>query len=343
MRRAGRRQLRILARIAAPLAYLALVGPASAEAKKYTAANWDISAQRLVVGAGLMSEAPGSGFAGASPLTAQAAAQAMAALSARSRTSTVAVQANARITVTRFDALMVSQLGLGAVAAHVERTAKAAGLQPPGYFGTEVIARYLGLRYNHPGGEDSLELYPSDQITRAEAAHSLAVALEAGEWSVQGAREAFETFTLPRYTASQLEVLRIAVSKIGMPYVWGGTTDGTEDGLEHGGYDCSGFAWRVYKVSGLPWGNSILGRTAAEQASEIPKSARVPLNGVQPADLLFFGTAHFNSRATEANVTHEGIALSSEWAIHSSSQGVYVLPLDSGWLASSFAWARSVI
>jgi peptidoglycan DL-endopeptidase CwlO len=324
------------------LAWLALAAPAGAAAKKYTAANWDLSAQRLVVRAGLMSEAAG-GFAGASPLTAQAASQAMAALSAHSQTAAVAVQANARITVTRFDALVVSQLGLGAVAAHVERTAKAAGLQPPGYFGTEVVARYLGLRYNHPAGEDSLELYPSDQITRAEAAHSLAVALEAGEWSVQSAREAFEAFTLPRYTAPQLEVLRIAVSKIGMPYVWGGTTDGTEDGLEHGGYDCSGFAWRVYKVSGLSWGNSILGRTAAEQAREIPKSARVPLKSVQPADLLFFGTAHFNSKPTEANVTHEGIALSSEWAIHSSSQGVYVLPLDSGWLASSFAWARRVI
>ncbi len=316
---------------------------AEAAARRHTAANWDVPAQRLVVSAGLMSESATGGFAGASPLTAQAASQAMTALSARSQTSAVAVQANVRITVTEFDALMVSQLGLGAVAAHVERTAKAAGLQPPGYFGTEVIARYLGLRYDHPAGEDSLELYPSDQITRAEAAHSLAVALEAGEWETQSARQTFEAFSLPHYSAAQLEVLRIAVSKIGMPYVWGGTTDGTEDGLEHGGYDCSGFAWRVYKVSGLSWGREILGRTAAEQAGEIPKSARIPLSGVQPADLLFFGTAHFNSKATEADVTHEGIALSDEWAIHSSSQGVYVLPLDSGWLASSFAWARRVI
>ncbi len=317
--------------------------PAQAAAGKYTAANWDTPAQRLVVKAGLMSESPSGGFAGASPLSAQAASQAMAALSARSDSSPVAVQSGARITVTGFDALMVSQLGLGAVAAHVERAAKAAGLKPPGYFGTEVIARYLGLRYNHPAGEDALELYPSDQITRAEAAHSLAAALEAGEWEAQSARETFEAFALPRYSALQLAALRIAVSKIGMPYVWAGTTDGTEDGLEHGGYDCSGFAWRVYKVSGLPWGASILGRTAAEQAGEIPKAARIPLSGVQPADLLFFGTAHFGSKATEANVTHEGIALSSEWAIHSSSQGVYVLPLDSGWLSSSFAWARRII
>jgi len=334
---------RLALALCAALAAAALGAPAGAQGKRYNAGNWDASAQRVVVRAGLMSEAPGGGFAGASPLTAQAAAQALAALSARTQAPAVAVQANARITLTRFDSLLVAQLGLGDVAAHVQRTAAAAGLKPPAYFGTEVVARFLGLRYNHPAGEDSLELYPSDQITRAEAAHSLAVALEAGEWEAESARRTLEAFSLPRYSTPQLEVLRIAVSKIGMPYVWGGTTDGTEDGLAHGGYDCSGFAWRVYKVSGLRSGAAILGRTAAEQAGEIPKSARVPLRAVQPADLLFFGSAHFDSKATEANVTHEGIALSSEWAIHSSSQGVYVLPLDSGWLASSFAWARRVM
>jgi cell wall-associated NlpC family hydrolase len=205
------------------------------------------------------------------------------------------------------------------------------------------VARYLGLRYDHPAGEDSLELYPSSPITRAEAAHSFAVILQSGAGAAEDARQTLEAFSLPRYTAQQLEVLRIAVSKIGMPYVWGGTTDDTADGLEHGGYDCSGFAWRVYKVSGLPWGTRIQGRTAAEQAGEIPRSARIRLADVQPADLLFFGSAHFNAKASERNVVHEGIALSDEWAIHSSGQGVYVLPLTSGWLAQEFAWARRVL
>jgi cell wall-associated NlpC family hydrolase len=128
-----------------------------------------------------------------------------------------------------------------------------------------------------------------------------------------------------------------------MPYVWGGTTDDTADGLEHGGYDCSGFAWRVYKLSGLTAGRSILGRTAAQQAGEMPKSSRIQLADVQPGDLLFFGSAHIGSTATESNVIHEGIALSPQWAIHSSNQGVYVMPLTSGWLAESFTWARRVL
>ena len=327
-------------------ALFAAAGPLAASAagrEKFTAANWDLPAQRLVLAEGIMSGEAGRGLLGADALTGPAETSALAAIAAREQTPPIASQASGSVTVVRFDSLLVDQLGLGEVGEHVEQVAIAAGLDPPSYFGSEVVARYLGLRYDHPAGEDSLELYPWNAITRAEAAHSFAVVLDSGPWALADAREQVASFALPHYTAAQLQVLRIAVSKIGMPYVWGGTTDNTADGLEHGGYDCSGFAWRVYKVSGLPWGRKILGRTAAEQAGEIPKTARIPLAAVQPADLLFFGSAHFTATATAANVIHEGIALSDEWAINSSGQGVYVLPLTSGWLAESFAWARRVL
>jgi cell wall-associated NlpC family hydrolase len=355
--------------------------PTAAKAGKLTAANWDAAAQRQVVKAGLMSETGAGAFNGGALLSAETENQALAGLahvqaSSRQRPESTGdswrpdgsseadeqgaetvtepssaaaagvpppVTTSGTVTVTRFDALLVDQLGLGDVAAHVQQAAQAAGLAPPSYFGTEVTARYLGVRYDHPAGEDSLEQYPWNTITRAEAAHSFAVVLQAGAWALESARQTLEAFSLPHYSSNQLRALRIAVGKIGMPYVWGGTTDGTEDGLEHGGYDCSGFAWRVYKVSGLPWGAKILGRTAAEQAGQFPKSRRIHLQNVQPGDLLFFGSAHFNSPATEANVDHEGIALSSSWAIHSSGQGVYVLPLTTGWLAQQFTWARRVL
>ncbi len=315
---------------------------------KLTAANWDAAEQRLVVGDGVMGELGGAaGFGGAAPLSAQDDAAALAAIAARLElpplSSSSSSSSSSQLTLARFDALLVDQLGLGAVAEHVEQVAAAAGLAPPSSFGTEVVARFLGLRYNHPAGEDALELYPWSPVTRAEAAHSFAAVLGIESWALQAARETLSSFSLPQYTPQQRQVLRIAVSKIGMPYVWGGTTDNAADGLEHGGYDCSGFAWRVYKVSGLPWGRQIRGRTAAQQAGEIPKSARIPLQDVQPGDLLFFGSAHFDSRATEADIVHDGIALSDQWAIHSSSQGVYVLPLDTGWLAEQFAWARRVL
>jgi cell wall-associated NlpC family hydrolase len=101
--------------------------------------------------------------------------------------------------------------------------------------------------------------------------------------------------------------------------------------------------WRVFRVSGLPWGRAIRGRTAAQQAGEIPRSQRLRASRLRPGDLLFFGNAKFNSTATEANVIHEGIYLGDNWVIHSSDQGVYVLPLQGSWLGDQFAWGRRVI
>ncbi len=255
----------------------------------------------------------------------------------------VARTAQSTVTVVTFDRMLVEELGLASVAAHVQATAATSGLNPPSYFGTEVVARMLELRYEHTVGSQRLDLFPEEPITRAEAAWSLARVTELGAWNVSNAQEALSAFELPQMNVAQRQALQIAVSRIGYPYVWGGTTDNTADGLEHGGFDCSGFAWRVFKVSGLPWGKAIRGRTAAEQAGEIPQSQRLSTAQLEPGDLLFFGSAHFNSKATASNIIHEGIYLGDNWVIHSSGQGVYVLPLTGSWLGSSFAWGRRVI
>ena len=313
-----------------------------------TLSNWDAAQQRQVVRVGLMSNL-GSSFQGASAISASQANAALAALASRLQgspgaVSTTAVQtARDPVTVVNFDRMLVAQLGLSATASHVQGVAAAAGLRPPSYFGSEVVTRFLGLRYNHPSGTDQLEQFPSDPITRAEAAWSLAQVISFGDWNVSYAQQQLFGFELPALSSAERQALQIAVSRIGYPYVWGGTTDDTADGLAHGGFDCSGFAWRVYKVSGLSWGQRIHGRTAAQQASEIPKRQRLRVAQLQPGDLLFFGSAHFDSSTTEGNVTHEGIYLGDNWVIHSSSQGVYVLPLEGGWLGDSFAWGRRVI
>jgi cell wall-associated NlpC family hydrolase len=258
----------------------------------------------------------------------------------------VAAAASATVSVTAFDARLVAQLGLSDVARHVQATAQAAGLRPPRTFGTEVVARYLGLRDDHPAPDDGLELYPWDPVTRAEAAHSLATILHTGEWAVAGARAQLAAFTLPAYDPAQRAALSLAVAKVGMPYVWGGETDtvSSQFGYQaHGGYDCSGFVWRVFKLSGNPAGAALGGRTAAQMAGEIPKAQRIRLDAVQPGDLLFFGSAAFTGRATERSVVHVGIALSPHWMIHSSAQGVYVSSLDDPWRRDEFAWARRIL
>ena len=128
-----------------------------------------------------------------------------------------------------------------------------------------------------------------------------------------------------------------------MPYVWGGETDRPLLGQVHGGYDCSGFVWRVFKLSGRPAGAGIVGRTAAQMAGEIRKGERIAIEDARPGDLLFFGTASFGGKATEASVDHVGIALSGHWMIHSSAQGVYVASLDDGWRRDRFTWARRIL
>jgi cell wall-associated NlpC family hydrolase len=327
--------------------------PASAGAQ-VTLANWDAAAQRQVVRAGLMSDLHGHDFGGAQPLRggqADRALGALAQLASRDGASLGgppeglrAVHAPAGlVSVTAFDRVVVDQLGLADVAAHVQRATAAVGLRPPAYYGTEVVARFLGLRYDHPAGTDQLELFPWDPITRAEAAWSLAQVLDDGSWSIESARQTLTGYALPQMSADQLTALRIAVSRIGYPYVYAGTTDDTADGLAHGGFDCSGFVWRVFKISGLSWGRRIGGRTAAQMAQEIPRRERLRYDQLRPGDLLFFGTAHFNSTATEANVIHAGIYLGDNWVIHSSGQGVYVLPLRGSWLGDQFAWGRRVL
>jgi cell wall-associated NlpC family hydrolase len=315
-------------------------------ARAASLAGWNLGEQRAVREAGVMHNLDDQAFHGERPLSGHELPEALAALAARLGVARVAAPSSG-VTVTTFDRLLVDQLGAADVAAAVQQQAWRAGLHPPATFGTEVVARYLGLRENHPFPHEELELYPTDAITRAEAAHSFAVALKWEGGGAQAARELFSQFVLPRYTAAQKRVLRLAVSRIGMPYIWGGETDGAGMGFggqEHGGYDCSGFVWRVFKLSGFSWGRQIRGRTAASQAGEIVRSARVRLDDVRPADLVFFGPGRFWQRATERRIVHEGIALSPDWMIHSSDQGVYVSPLRlEAWRAKRFSWARRVL
>jgi len=352
LRIVSRRLLCALAAVATTVAAAGSPAPAFAGVQP-TLGNWDGPEQRQVVRAGLMGYLSGHDFGGAQRLRAAQADRAAAALanlingnysSWGQPRAVVAARASEKIvTVVGFDRLLVDQLGLADVAAHVQQATAHVGLRPPAYYGTEVVARFLGLRYDHPAGTDQLELFPTDPITRAEAAWSLAQVLDNGSWSVDEARQSLMTYELPQMSADQLTALRIAVSRIGYPYVYAGTTDDTSDGLAHGGFDCSGFVWRVFKVSGLPWGRAIQGRTAAQMAGEIPRRQRLGYGQLRPGDLLFFGSAHFNSTATEANVIHTGIYLGDNWVIHSSGQGVYVLPLKGGWLGDQFAWGRRVL
>jgi len=253
-------------------------------------------------------------------------------------------QPDATVTMAKLDLRLVQALGLGKAANEFVAGARAAGLKVPGRFGTEVVARLLGLRTNHPAELDSLELLPTDPATRAEAAYSAAQILRFSGWEVAGVQSLADSFALPQLSSWQSRILDTAVARIGMPYIWGGTSDGPESEFgvpSRGGYDCSGFVWRVYKLEPYAGGEALAsvlqGRTTFQMSGEVPPSKRIHFADLQPADVIFFGDN--GPRSQPAQVGHMGIYIGNGWFIHSSEYGVALATLD-GWYRREFAWAR---
>jgi cell wall-associated NlpC family hydrolase len=251
---------------------------------------------------------------------------------------------DASVTMAKLDLRLVQILGLSKAANEFTAGAKAAGLKVPGRFGTEVVARLLGLRTNHPASEDSLELLPNDHATRAEAAYSAAQVLHFSGWEVAGVQSLADNFALPELSNWQTAILDTAVARIGMPYIWGGTSDGAESEFgvsSRGGYDCSGFVWRVYKLEQYPASGSLplvlRGRTTYQMSVEVPASKRIGFAKLEPADVIFFGD--HGPRSTSAEIGHTGIYVGNGWFIQSSGQGVALATLD-GWYRKEFAWGR---
>jgi cell wall-associated NlpC family hydrolase len=250
----------------------------------------------------------------------------------------------AAATMTMLDAQLVDGVGLDAAAAEFAQGARAAGLSIPDRFGTEVAARLLGLRLDHPAREDALELLPDDPATRAEAAYSAAQILHSSGWLVPVVQSLADTFALPAYSTWQRRIIDAAVARIGMPYVWGGTSDGREIDFgvaARGGYDCSGFVWRVYKLTSYPGEGSLAsvlrGRTTYVMSGEVPHSELINFAHLQPADVIFFG-AH-GPRSSPSEVDHMGIYIGNGWFIQSSEYGVALAQLT-GWYRREFAWGR---
>ena len=248
------------------------------------------------------------------------------------------------VTVKQLDAAVVAYVGLGAAAREIQLTLQRAALRPPANTGTEAVSRMLGLRLNHPTGQDDLELLPFQPATRAEAAWSFAQVLRLDQWAVDAVQHAADTFTLPELTTWQRQILTTAVHYVGYPYVWGGTSPDAESlyGVHvAGGFDCSGFVWRVYKLTpyaGAPRLSGVLrGRTTYQMSGEVPRRELVPAAKLQPADVMFFGAHGRQSKPSE--VDHTALYLGNGWFIQSSSEGVTLLPFD-GWYTHSYAWGR---
>lgn len=324
--------------MATVFACLTLGAPAAVLAAKPSWAQREI---KLVTAQGLMG-GDAARFRPDAPLTKRALSDLVGGL-----TKTPAAQPSnpaVHATLAELDQALVRGLELSDDARLFYLGARATGAKPPARFGSEVVARLIGLRKNHEAPNDALELLPTDPATRAEAAYSAAQILRFSGREVESIEESAVEFELPVYTPWQRRVLQTAFNLIGYPYVWGGTSSGDQSlfGVgSRGGFDCSGFAWRVYKLQAYPGGEALnatlRGRTAAQMAGEAPKGRRIALANLQPGDLLFFGRG--GRRARAAAVDHMGIYAGNGWMIHSSRYGVALARVD-GWYEERFAWGR---
>jgi cell wall-associated NlpC family hydrolase len=333
--------MRRLALIACAASALA-VGAGSAGANgNATRPSWAAPQIRTVVAAGFMASSV-TDFRPDDPITRSELAVVLTSLGSP---ISVASDPDRSVTMRELDARLVSAMGLRPAARHVRLAAEGAGLTPTQWLGTETVARMLGLRINHLRDQEHLELQLSQPATRAEAAFSIARVLTIQQAEIDAVRQAAESFELPPLTAWQQTVLRRALHFVGAPYVWGGTSEKPQElfgELMPGGFDCSGFVWRVYKLEPFASAPSLAGilkgRTTYAMSGEVQRSARVPRDRLRAADLAFFGLYGPLSKPVE--VSHMGIDLGNGWIVHAYSRGVVLEPMV-GWLDTNFAWGRS--
>jgi cell wall-associated NlpC family hydrolase len=309
-----------------------LLAPAAAAAGS-AGAGWAKQEIRLVVARGLMAASVQT-FRPEDPLTRAELAELATGL--KGVPLAPPARPEAAVTMTELDRRLVGILGLRDAATTFASGARAAGLKPPARFGTEAVARLLGLRTNHPAGQDELERLPSEPAPRAEAAFSTARILSLGGWEVEGVRAAASSFAIPELDTWQRQVLQTAFSLVGFPYVWGGESEKLERG-----FDCSGFVWRVYKLQRYPdsggLAETLEGRTTYAMSGEVPRAQRIRFAELLPGDVVFFGAA--GPRSKPAQVDHMGIYAGAGWMVHSSRFGVALVPLK-GWYRDRFAWGR---
>ncbi len=118
-------------------------------------------------------------------------------------------------------------------------------------------------------------------------------------------------------TAGQLSTaLTAALSRVGKPYVWGGTGPDA--------FDCSGLVGWSFAAAGVD-----LPRTAAEQALAGPA---VPLTQLQPGDLLFWATT---PPTPLSSTTWRSTWGPGRWSRPRTGAWVHIVPLQTGHLVGA--------
>ncbi len=254
-------------------------------------------------------------------------------------------------------AALVRKLGKSSIASMLTAAESPDGWQPSvgSRFGSEVVARELGLRHDRPTTEEKFEAAAGQPMRQADIVWAVWKAKTAP--SLYSA-DALTGFELANYSGERRRVLGFALSLVGTPYVWGGewpaqTHSGYPYGAQPaGGMDCSGFIWYVlqkksssYSPIERPYdGWSIPERSSYDMAGAIPRDRRLGLKELRPADVVFFAPDGRDAKAS--SIYHAGLYLGNGWMVHSSGSraGISLAEIGSGsWWNDQYAWGRRII
>lgn len=230
---------------------------------------------------------------------------------------------------------MVTQVLLGDPVEFIEATDNWMKVKVPdgytGYLKKEEIEKISAEKYYLKNGRVAiikadnvpiLEAQDSEiEIARAFRGSQLALASQEGKWlevAVPGKRtgwiKAGDGLVLPKRDGAPLgtpdNVIAIARSYLGTPYVWGGTTPM--------GIDCSALSYMAYLFNGV----------------KLPRDADIQFNSgthidriedLKKGDLVFFGTG-----TPKPDITHVGIYMGEGQFIHAANrlQGTIITSIN---------------
>jgi len=209
--------------------------------------------------------------------------------------------------------------GPAPVAAAAPQAAQAPAAAPSGLRrkADAAASATLAALLPHLAGNDSLPLLDRSAMFAGDVSRLLAT------YDLAQAAQAQASAPQPEGRVQQ--VLKAAMSLLGTPYRWGGSSPDS-------GFDCSGLVGYVFRSAlGIE-----LPRVSREMASQVRGELIRDRSLLNPGDLVFFGL--------RGRVNHVGIYVGDGQFLHAPSRGkdVRVDSLTSGYWGNRFLQARRV-
>ncbi len=158
--------------------------------------------------------------------------------------------------------------------------------------------------------DDSYDSYEDDSYDSYEGDDSY-------DDSSDDTQEDDTSYEEPDYdeSSSSSSIVDVALSYLGVPYVWGGTTPS--------GFDCSGYVQYVFRQCGYS-----ISRTATPQYDD---GYAVSYSDLQPGDLVFFERTY-----NDTGITHVGIYIGGGDFVHAGSGCVKISSLSESYYSSRY-------